>query len=106
MNTKIVIALSIAALSLATTAFAEGEGSGQPGLAQSQAYFTQQPVVTFDNTVLPSLSHSGAVQTANSLPRGFENGTVEFTQAQLLNRYEAQRSANRYAQQQAASHHS
>ena len=35
--------------------------------------------------VLPSNGSEGAVQTANSLPRGFEQGTVVYAQAQSIN---------------------
>ncbi len=72
MNTKLAIALSVAALSLATTAFA-GEGHGAPALSQTHAIF--------DNTTLPENGQNGPVQTANSLPRGFEQGTVTYAQA-------------------------
>lgn len=37
--------------------------------------------------VLPANGSEGAVQTANSLPRGFEEGTVTYVQAQSINRW-------------------
>ncbi len=37
-----------------------------------------------DNTVLPVNGSEGAVETANSLPRGFETGTVAYAQAQSV----------------------
>ena len=114
MNTKIIIAATVAALSLATTAFA-GEGQGgyqattdsfsaatpsvQTGAQQYPSDGTQV-IARFDNTTLPENGQNGAVQTANSLPRGFENGTLAFTQAQSINRWFAQQAEHRFAQQQ------
>ncbi len=89
MNTKLAIALSVAALSLATTAFA-GEGHGAPALSQTHAIF--------DNTTLPENGQNGPVQTANSLPRGFENGTAAYMTAQSVNRWYAQQADHRFAE--------
>lgn len=43
--------------------------------------------------VLPTNGSQGAVQTANSLPSGFEAGTVPYEQAQSVQRYLAQQNA-------------
>lgn len=88
---------------IAGTAFA-GEGNGNPfpfqGTAQvvansvandagSQGYpsYSGSPVIVTAGGTLPTNGSQGAVQTANSLPRGFENGTVAYAQAQSVNRY-------------------
>ena len=42
------------------------------------------------HTVLPTNGSQGAVQTANSLPPSFENGTVPYQQAGSVQRYLAQ----------------
>ena len=118
MNTKIIIAATVAALSLATTAFAaEGEGRGQQfpsyafadstplsntGSSQYQGYTDNQPAVSFNNATLPQRGQNGSLETANSLPRGFENGTVTYTQAQAVNQWFAQQADHRFALQQAA----
>ena len=116
MNTKIIIAVTVAALSLATTAFAQSEGGSAQafpvptstfsssaqqrnnGWQQYQAYDAGQTHAVFDNTVLPSLGQNGAVQTANSLPKGFEDGTPQFMEAQSINRWFAQQADHRFAQ--------
>ncbi len=118
---KLTILAVAGALSLvAGTAFA-GEGNGEPfpfqGTTQvvanavasdtgSQAYPSSSGlsiVVTAGGT-LPTNGSQGAVQTANSLPRGFENGTVAYAQAQSVNRYlvaqAARTQASRLAQVQ------
>ena len=119
MNTKIIIATTIAALSLATTAFA-GEGAGDPfpfrapaasfsastpardtGSAQYQAYNSAQTSTTFNNATLPENGQNGPVQTANDLPVGFENGTAAYMTAQSVNRWFAQQDDHRFAQSQA-----
>ena len=126
MNTKIVIAVTVAALSLATTAFAgEGQtrdqlipptpsygaasptygfGASVPGVQtgsqQYQAYNPGQPMVAFNNATLPENGQNGPVQTANSLPRGFEDGTPTYMEAQSVNRWFAQQAEHRFAQQQ------
>ena len=122
MNTKIMIAATVAALSLATTAFA-GEG-GRNDLAQftspqaqlatngvqrdtgDQQYPAPNPAYSFSESSIPSVFENGQnrpVQTANSLPRGFENGTPEYMEAQSLNRWYAQQAGRSYARAQAAS---
>ena len=117
MNTKIIIAATVAALSLATTAFAQEGGQDRTSVTYgvsaappasdtgSQAYQAGNGGVraVFDNTALPALGAQATVQTANSLPKGFEDGTVDYTQAQSVNRWFAQQAEHRFAQQQAAS---
>jgi hypothetical protein len=120
MNTKIIIAATVAALSLATTAFA-GEGgrpepfTGTLGQANSssfvadtgsQQYPTPNPAFSFQplgEPTLPENGQNGPVQTADSLPRGFENGTVAFTQAQSVERWYAQQADHRFTQLHRAS---
>lgn len=43
--------------------------------------------------VLPANGSEGAVQSAASLPRGFSDGTVAFTEVQSVRRYLAERDA-------------
>jgi hypothetical protein len=77
-----------------TTAYADGEGNGNfggispqatvvagtelPGVTGSDAYPTARnstAVGVVAGGTLPTNGSEGIVQTANSLPRGFENGT-------------------------------
>ncbi len=101
---KITILAVAGALSLiAGTAFA-GEGNGNPfpfqGTAQivgnsvandtgSQGTpsFSGPSVVVTAGGTLPTNGSQSVVQTANSLPRGFENGTVAYAQAESVSRY-------------------
>ena len=114
MNTKILIAATVAAMSLATTAFAGGEGAGDPfpyhtpGITSSggvDSPANRGVTAAFDNTTLPENGAEGAVQTANSLPRGFENGTVAYMEAQSVNRWYAQQAEHRFAQSHQAQPH-
>ena len=80
MNTRIVIAATIAALSLATTAFA-GAGNGNPfpfhapGIEATGAQSATDDgrfggyTFGFDNRALPTNGQNSAVQSANSMPR-------------------------------------
>ena len=116
MNTKLIIVATVAALSLSTTAFAEGEGNGdpfpfraQPQTAYmnattadvgSQQYPAANPALSFASNgapILPENGSNGPVQTANSLPVGFEQGTVAYMQAQSINRWYAQQADHRFA---------
>ena len=108
-----VAALALGAASL-VPAYAEGEGNGNPFpgpsvalSAQHQAFHgqyasrdvgsAQYPNVTgrpgtnlrglAEDELLPEQGQNRIVQTANSLPRGFEDGTVEFTQAQSVHNW-------------------
>ncbi len=101
---KITILAVASALSIiAGTAFA-GEGNGSPfpfqGTAQivansvandtgSQATpsFSGPSVIVTAGGTLPTNGSQSAVQTANSLPRGFEGGTVAYAQAESVSRY-------------------
>ena len=117
MNTKIMIAVTVAAFSLATTAFAAGEGgndrlqapapqfqaaaSGWSADTGSQQYPAPNPalsVAPFGEPTLPENGQNGPVQTANSLPVGFENGTAAYQYAQSVNRFFAQQADHRFAQ--------
>jgi hypothetical protein len=69
----------------------------------SQAYQNSAPgyaVAVVDGRVLPINGSNGIVQTANSLPRGFEHGTPTFAQAQSVQRYLAEQegAGQHYAQ--------
>jgi hypothetical protein len=115
MNTKIMIVTAVAALSLATTAFA-GEGqrsdqfvtgtqvansSGSPAETGNQQYPAANPALSFQSLgepTLPENGQNGPVQTANGLPVGFENGTQAYEQAQSVDRWYAQQGDYRYAQ--------
>ena len=118
MNTKIIIAATVAALSLATTAFAQEGGRDNNVPSYNYSFSAAAPSrdtgsqgyepgndrvhAVFDNTTLPAVGSEGAVQTANSLPKGFENGTVAFTQAQSVDRWFAQQADHRFALRHAA----
>ena len=81
MASKLLVVTTVAALSLATTAFAAPYSVG------------------FDNTTLPENGQNGAVQSPNSLPPGFYNGTTQELRAQAQDRWFAQQAvANHYAQ--------
>ncbi len=109
--------LAAAALSLitATTARA-GEGNGEPFPFHAPGVTTYVPFATYaadtgsaaypdlagrssqvvtagNSDLLPTVGSEGAVQTANSLPHGFEDGTVALGQAQSVQRYLAQQQA-------------
>jgi len=98
-----ILAVAGALSIIAGTAFA-GEGNGNPfpfqGTAQivansvandtgSQATpsFSGPSVIVTAGGTLPTNGSQSAVQTANSLPRGFENGTVAYAQAESVSRY-------------------
>jgi hypothetical protein len=104
---------AVAALCLFTSAAAHaGEGNGEPfpfrgpglpTLATPRAYAADtgsdaypdlagRPswIETVGGSDVPVTGSEGVVQTANSLPRGFEEGTVAYAQAQSVRRYLAQ----------------
>ena len=108
MHTKIIIAATIAGLSLATTAFA-GEGNGDPfgyhpGLVtvDDSAGSSTQAHAAFDNTTLPENGSNGIVESPNALPRGALVGTAPYEQAQSVNRWLAQAADHRFAERAAA----
>ena len=109
------------ALTFAAPAFA-GEGNGNPFPNNAGALVTvttnarvadvgsEAPInpvgrpgtqlATLSNELLPGTGREAPVQTANSLPAGFEVGTVAYAQAQSINHYfaeQAQRNAARFA---------
>ena len=101
---KLTILAVAGALSMAAGAAFAAEGNSEPfpydGPSQvtsnllasdtgSQAYpsFTGRSVVVTAGGTLPSNGTQGIVQTANSLPRGFEDGTVAYAQAQSVSNY-------------------
>ena len=116
MSMRIVLAAAAVAVSLsAGQAFAEGEGGRDPFLFQAapqivagRAFVTDAgteayPRLTGSATqpsslaqLEPAAGSEAPIQTANSLPRGFEEGTVAYAQAQSLNRYMASVQNARY----------
>jgi hypothetical protein len=110
MKTPLLALATIVSLASGLAAHAEGNGPDFPGLLQphavlanpstaqtgSEAYpvaigTTLNPVAA--GNVLPSNGSEGIVQSANSLPRGFENGTPAFEYAQSVGRFRASRPA-------------
>ena len=115
MRKMILAAVAVFGLGAATKApaFAEGEGNGEPfpgasfavsagampayanRYAQRDVGSEQYPSTVgrpgtnlsalANDQVLPAQSNEAVVQTANSLPRGFEDGTVAYAQAQSIN---------------------
>jgi hypothetical protein len=71
---------------------------GQTAMAGAIRQYGSVPFAAGD-AVLPTNGSQGVVQTANSLPPGFENGTVPYEQAASVQRYLAQQ--DRAATQQA-----
>ena len=115
MSPKFMFAVAVAALGLsAGQAFAESEGSGDPfpfGVAQqvavSRSFVADTGSATYPQPTgnasqpssLPRLEpvfgSEAPVQTASSLPRDFENGSLAYVQAQSLDRYLSRRSERR-----------
>ncbi len=107
MSLKATLTAAVAVLSLfAGPVLAEGEGNGDPFPFQAErqatvgsAFATETGSAAYPritgNTAQPSAlariepaSGSEAIlQTAGSLPRGFDNGSVASTQARSVNRY-------------------
>ena len=122
MNTKLAIVATVAALSLATTAFAQGEGNGDPfpfsapanavtvtmardtGSAQYPAFDPALSSTQLAQPTLPENGQNGSVETANSLPVNAFVGTVAYAHAQTVNRWFAQLDASRYAQRRLPRH--
>ena len=104
----LILAAAILGLGVAAPAFA-GEGQGDPFaysttagtrlIRQAQAPdvgSAQYPNIVgrpgsnlprLAGAILPTDGNEGVVQTANSLPRGAEEGTVTYAQAQSVNRW-------------------
>lgn len=113
MNTKIIIAATVAAFSLATTAFA-GESSdayavsSNRGMAAtlvadvgSEQYPTPNPrlgLTALNNASLPENGQNGSVESVNSVPTGAMVGTGAYRYAQSVNLYFAQQADRRFAQ--------
>jgi hypothetical protein len=109
MKTSLLAMATVIGVAAGFSAYAgEGNGPDFPGLLQpravlanpaiaqtgSEAYpaavgTTLNPVVAGD--VLPTNGGEGIVQTTNSLPRAFANGTPAFEYAQSVQRYWASR---------------
>ena len=123
---KIVIFAAVAGLGLAMgTAFA-GEGAGDPfpfrapgvvtftkgmavlpGVATDPFPFRANGTVTttaMSEQTLPMNGSQDTVQTANSLPFGFENGTVAFARKESVEQYRAAQLARQVAAARFAQH--
>ena len=104
---KLTLLAAVAILGLGLTPTFAAEGNGEP-FANPVSIGTRlaRPALTADTgseqypdvvgrpganvsrlagDVLPSNGSEGIVQTANSLPRGFEEGTVQYAQAKSMN---------------------
>lgn len=112
MSPKVMFAVAVAALGLsAGQAFAESEGSGDPFqfrvvqqvvvgrsfVADTGSAAYAQPTVNANQPsslarLEPVAASEALVQTASSLPRNFENGSLADVQAQSLDHYLARRS--------------
>lgn len=113
MNTKIIIATTVAALSLATTAFA-GEGNSSAaspytaglvadtGAAQYPAAPAALTLSGLNNVALPQNGQESSVESPNAVPPGAMVGTQGYMYAQSVNRYFAQQADIRFAQARAA----
>ena len=112
MNTKLMIAATVAALSLATTAFAQGGSqdsfrvpgqtiyaapTADTGSQQYPASSAVGEVTALNNAVVPPNGSEGAVESANSLPAGAMVGTAQYAYAQSVNQYFAQQQQHRFA---------
>jgi hypothetical protein len=64
---------------------------GRTAMATAIRQYVAVPVTS--GRVLPTTGSQAPVQTANSLPPGFEDGTVPYEQAQSVERYLAQQGA-------------
>lgn len=111
MSSKFMFAVAVAALGLsAGQAFAESEGSGDPfpfrvvqQVAVGRSFVADTGSATYPQPtgnanqlsslprLEPVVGSEALVQTASSLPRDFENGSLAAVQAQSLDRYLARR---------------
>ncbi len=107
MNTKIIIAATVAALSLATTAFA-AEGNGATGNSAiklvadtgSEQYPAVNPAFNLtglNNAALSPNGQQGEVVSANSLPVGADVGTGAYSYGQSTYAYFARQANARFA---------
>lgn len=104
MKSTLLVAVSV--LSLAVGSARAGEGNGEPFRlvgagdtvvanpfapdtgSETPLRFDVGPSVRVTaGDVLPTNGSEGVVQTANSLPRGFEAGTVAYAQAESVKRW-------------------
>jgi hypothetical protein len=106
---KRILLAAVAAFGFAAGAVQAGEGNQDPFPPAtdgtqvvsspatpdtgSEAYpiFSGPTVPVISGGVLPSNGSEGIVQSANSLPRGFADGTPAYAYAQSVNRYFAAR---------------
>ncbi|HYZ63378.1 MAG TPA: hypothetical protein VE650_13075 [Acetobacteraceae bacterium] len=75
-------ALSLAAITSLPAYAAEGNGDPFPPATDGTQIFS--------GGMLPTTGHAGVLQSANSLPPGWANGTAPVQYAQSVNRYFAQ----------------
>jgi hypothetical protein len=123
---KIVIIAAVAGFGLAIgTAFA-GEGAGDPFPFRAPGVVTNTTgravlpgantdpypfrangttiTTTMSEQITPTNGAEGTVQTANSLPLNFANGTVAYTQEASVERYRAAQLASRVNAARLAQH--
>lgn len=113
---KLTLLVAAAAFSIVTAAaHAESEGAGEPfpfsvpGIttfnpraysdAVSENYVDlssrpSQSAAASHLDAMPETGSEGTIQTANSLPRGFSDGTVAYAQARSMARFFAGREAH------------
>ena len=97
-----IIAASVFSLMMGVAQAGEGNGDPFPNTtthgvvanqvlsdtgSESTPAFGPGVTVLTQGDVLPANGSEGVVQTANSLPRGFEEGTVAYAQAQSMQRW-------------------
>lgn len=108
MKTMILAAIVASSLGLAPAMAGEGNGEPFPNYASATSYATRTAPQVADTgssaypnvagrpgsdlprlagDVLPSNGSEGAVQTANSLPAHFEEGTVAYAQATSIHNW-------------------
>ncbi len=106
MVNKHIVAVAALSLALVGQAQAQSEGAGDPFPFRAPAQVVQAgpfvadigsqafPTLTGQSVLLPGTARMTAsagseapVETVNSLPRGFQEGTVAFVQQQSLDRW-------------------
>ena len=115
MRTQFVLAAAAVSLALSSGLARAGEGNGDPFPFQAASWVTSGPAFMSDTgtqgypqltgravqpsslaMLEPMAGTEAPVQTAQSLPRGFEEGSVAYAQAQSVNRYLARISSVRF----------
>ena len=113
---KILITAAVAGLGLAMATAHAGEGNGNPfpfrapglvttttgravlpGGSTDPYPFRGNSSAMLSDGAMPMNGSEGGVETANSLPRGFEKGTAAYAQTQSMQRYRAAQIATKAA---------